>query len=314
MRSGGIKLNFMRQHTVPRCYLQNFTDEDGFVWVLDTKDNIFKIKPKNILVENHFYTITLKNGEKSLFVEDTLANIENAYTTIFANKISKDQFLTDDERAKVSIFCAALMLRTQPCREGVRKMFKQLKESMEEWKKQFEAMSPEALRTAAAIPRGDGESIRLSDVENYLENIEEEHSISILKNLPKTSQLIFNMKWSIWKNTDAGFVTCDDPLVLLRPASIKKYGPKAVGSQPGLVYKDVELTLPLSRDRLLLAGWILEQDSYLPVENKIAQNINYRTITHSAERIIADSHAKVEAIKARYTETAYKQAASVVKV
>jgi len=303
-----------RQHTVPRCYLQNFTDAEGFVWVLDTKDNIFKIKPENILVENHFYTITLKNGEKSLFVEDTLANIEGVYASIFANKISKDQFLTDDERAKVSIFLAALMLRTRPRREGMRNMFQQLKGSMEDWKKQFETMSPEALRTAAAISHNDGESISLSDVEEYLENIEEEHSVSILTNLPETAQLIFNMKWSIWKNTDAGFVTCDDPLVLLRPASIKKYGPKAIGSQPGLVYKDVELTLPLSKDRLLLAGWILEQDSYLLVENEIAQNINHRTVTHSSERVIAHSQTKVEVIKTKYTETAYKQATSTSKI
>jgi hypothetical protein len=297
-----------RQHTVPRCYLQNFSDEQGFVWVLDTKDKIFKIKPENILVENHFYTVTLRNGEKSLFVEDSLANIEGAYAAIFESKISKDLFLTDDERVKVSIFLAALMLRTKPRREGMRSMFQQLKGSMEEWKKQFETMSPEALRTAAAIPHSSGESISLDDVEGYLNNLEEEHSVSILTNLPETAQLIFNMKWSVWKNTDAGFVTCDDPLVLLRPASIKKYGPKAIGSQPGLVYKDVELTLPLSKDRLLLAGWILEQDSYLPVENEIAQNINHRTITHSSERVIAHSQTKVEAIKDRYTETAYKKA------
>ena len=68
-----------RHHTVPRCYLQNFTDIDGFVWVLDTKDNIFKIKPENIFVENNFYTIKLKNGEKNLIVKDTLANIEGTY-------------------------------------------------------------------------------------------------------------------------------------------------------------------------------------------------------------------------------------------
>lgn len=55
-----------RHHTIPRCYLQNFSDEKGFVWVLDFKDKIFKTKPDNILVENNFYTIKLKNGKKNL--------------------------------------------------------------------------------------------------------------------------------------------------------------------------------------------------------------------------------------------------------
>ena len=296
-----------RHHTVPRCYLENFTDKEGYVWVLDTKDKIFSVKPKNILVEKHFYTITLKNGEKSLFIEDTLANIEGAYASIFANKISKDLFLTDEERAKVSIFIAALMLRTKPFRENTRKMFADLKETMGEWGKQFEKLkdNPEAMRMAAATP-SSGETITMSDVDGYLENYKEEHSVGVLTHLPKVAQLIFNMKWSIWKSANDGFVTCDDPVVMLRPASIKKYGPRALGSVPGLEYPDVELTLPLAKDRLLLAGWILNNDSYVDVENDMADKMNYRTITHSSERVIADSEEKAKAIRVKYTETAYK--------
>ncbi len=293
-----------RHHTVSKCYLRNFSDENGFLWVLDTKDNIFKVKPENILVENHFYTITLKNGEKSLVIEDTLANIEGAYAAIFENKISKNRFLIDDERAMVAVFIAALYLRTKPQREDLRKMFQKLKGDMEDWKKQFE-MNPRAREFASAIP-SSGETISLSDINQYLNDFEEHHSVGIIENLPHVAQLIFNMKWSVWKNQNCNFITCDDPLVLLRPASIKKYGPGAFGSLPGLVYKDVELTLPLAKDRLLLAGWILEQDSYIFVDDEMARRINHRTITHSSERVIADSEAKVNAIKEKYTETVYK--------
>lgn len=295
-----------RHHTVPRCYLQNFTDIDGFVWVLDTKDNIFKTKPENILVENNFYTITLKNGEKNLVVEDTLANIEGAYATIFENKIAKDIFLTEDERVRVSIFIAALLLRTKPFRDNMRSNFQKLKNSMEDWSEQFKLI-PKARKLASAMPSSGGGTINLNDVNEYLENIEEQHSVSVITGLPGIAQLIFNMKWSVWKNTDEGFVTSDDPVVLLRPDSIKKYGPNAIGSRPGLAFKDVELTLPMSKDRLLLAGWILDRDSYLSVENEMVKNINHRTITHSSDRVIADSEAKINAIKDRYTETVYKQ-------
>lgn len=294
-----------RHHTVSKCYLRNFSDENGFLWVLDIKDNIFKVKPENILVENHFYTITLKNGEKSLVVKDTLANIEGAYAAIFENKISKDQFLSDEERTRVAIFIAALYLRTKPQREGMRRMFQKLKADLEDWKKQFE-LNPKAREFTSTIP-SSGETMSLEDIEQYLNDFEEHHSVSILDNLSEIAQLIFNMKWSVWKNKNCNFVTCDNPLVLLRPASIKKYGPKAIGSVPGLAYKDTELTLPLAKDRLLLAGWILERDSYIDVDDEMAQKINHRTITHSSERVIADSETKVNKIKARYTETSYKQ-------
>lgn len=170
-----------RHHTIPKFYLQNFTDKDGFVWVLDTKDSIFRTRPENILVESHFYTVTLKSGEKSLFVEDSLANIEGDYAAIFENKIAKNLFLTDEERAKVAVFIAALFLRTRPHRESMRRMVLSLKKSMEEWKQNYED-NPEAQRIAAATP-SSGRAIHMKDIEEYLENYQEEHAVSILKQL-----------------------------------------------------------------------------------------------------------------------------------
>lgn len=295
-----------RHHTVPKCYLENFTDNEGFVWVLDTKNSIFRIKPENILLENHFYTITLKNGEKSLVVEDTLANIEGAYINIFQNKISKDYFLTVEERAKVAVFIAALYIRTSPYRENMRSAIVRLKSGMEDWKKQFETMSEESKRAMSAIPSsGDGESISIEDLGNYIEDFNEHHSVNVIEYLAEVSQIIFNMKWSIWKDQDSNFVTSDDPVVLLRPESIKKYGSKAIGSTPGLAYKDTELTLPLSKDRLLLAGWILNEDSYIDVPSDIVEKINHRTITGSSEKVITKSKEYAEIIKNKYTQTKY---------
>ncbi|NVN96527.1 MAG: DUF4238 domain-containing protein [Bacteroidetes bacterium] len=297
-----------RHHTIPRCYLENFTDENGFVWVLDTKDNIFNIKPENVLLENHFYTITLKNGEKSLVVEDTLANIEGAYISIFENKIKNNLFLNDEERAKVSVFIAALFLRTKSHREDLRSLFSQLKNSMVDWKKQFESMSEEGKRILAATPSsGKGESIKIEDVDNYLDNLNEYHSVSTIEQLPGIAQIIFDMKWSVWTNKDNKFITSDNPVVLLRPESIKKYGPNAFGSRPGFLYKDVELTIPLSKNKLLLAGWLLNEDSYVNAPDDMVKEVNHRTIIGSSERIITKSKTEAEDIKNKYTETAYKK-------
>ncbi|MFH1769920.1 MAG: DUF4238 domain-containing protein, partial [Parcubacteria group bacterium] len=102
-------------------------------------------------------------------------------------------------------------------------------------------------------------------------------------------------------------VTSDDPLVLIRPAALKKYGPNAFGSIPGLLYKDTELTLPISKDRLLLAGWVLNEDSYMEVEDDMVRNINHRTITRSSDRVITKSEEDAEAIRDKYTKTKYTQ-------
>lgn len=296
-----------KHHIIPKCYLENFADDEGFVWILDTKDNIFKTKPVNTLLENHFYAITLKNGEKSLIVEDTLANIEGSYISIFQDKIEKNIFLTDEEKAKVAIFIAALFLRTKPYREGLRGMFEQLKNVMFEWKKQFETMTDQQKKTLAAIPSSNsGGSISAKDVDEYLTNLNEYHSASTIEQLPSIAQIIFNMKWSIQIDKNSNFVTSDNPVVLLRPSSIKKYGPNAIGSRPGLLFKDVELTLPLSKDRLLLAGWILNEDSYIKVADDVVEKINHRTIAGSSDRVVTKSYKQAEAIKNKYSGTAYK--------
>lgn len=163
-----------RHHTIPRCYLENFTDENGHVWVLDRKNKIFNTKPENVLVETHFYRITLMDGTKSVIVEDTLANIEGAYADIFNRKISQDNFLTSDDRAKVSIFIAAMLHRTKPHRESMRKMFERLRESMKGWREQFKTLTPEARKRASVMPAsGEGTSITIEELDAGLDNFNE---------------------------------------------------------------------------------------------------------------------------------------------
>lgn len=110
------------------------------------------------------------------------------------------------------------------------------------------------------------------------------------------------MKWSIWKHPDneGAFVTSDDPLVIRRPEAEKKYGRKAFGSRPGLMFKDTEITLPLSKDRLLLAGWILNEDSYCTPPKEMAECLNQRTILHSSERVLASSKKQLDEIMTKY--------------
>jgi len=301
-----------KHHIIPKCYLENFVDEEDYIWILDIKDNIFQTKPKNILSEHYFYTITLKNGEKSFIIEDTLANIEGAYISIFREKIEKNISLTDEERARVAIFVAALFLRTKPKRESIRKMFKQLNGFISDWRKRFKSMSDEQKSFFTATPSSNKrEFINTEDVDEYLENLNEHHSVSIIEQLPEIAQIIFDMKWSVWIDKNKNFITSDNPVVLLRPTSIKKYGPNAIGSRPGLLYEDVELTLPLSKDRLLLAGWILKKDSYIEVTDNLVETINHRTITGSSERVVTKSRKQAETIKNKYTETVYKNNAQV---
>jgi len=293
-----------QQHTVPGSYLENFTDGNGYVWVLDTDDKIFKVKPDNILKERHFYSLSGNDGEKDMSIENTLAAIEGDFINVYRKKVAKDLFLTKEERITVSVFVAALMTRTRPYRDHLKNFLEQIKDWMEDWEKP--PMPEEKKRTIEAIPSSGRATIDLETLKYGLARFDEHHSRSILCSLSHSVATIYHMKWSVWKNESHGFVTSDNPVVLLRPASIKKFGVGTFDSAPGLRWKDVELTLPLSKDRLLLAGWILDNDSCIEVNDEFVKNLNHRTITHSRDRVIASSKVRVEDIKKRYTEKPYK--------
>jgi len=289
-----------KQHTIPRCYLDRFTNKDGLLWVLDKNDKVFRAKPKNILTERHFYTITLPFKKGSFVIEDTLANIESGYANIFATKIEKGASLTKEERGIVAVFAGAMLSRTKPHRESLRNMFIGLDKKLAEWKSFFQ-QHPKAREFSSKLPRGDGESISQSDLKKIIENLDEVHSTALIETLPEISNIIFKMKWSLLvpENEKDEFITSDNPCVLLRPEAIKKFGPNAFGSRPGLIYKDVELTLPLSSKRALLAGWKIEHETYFSAPHWLVEQMNYRSIMYTKDKVIATNRRKLEEIKDR---------------
>ncbi len=127
-----------KQHIVPCTYLANFADPNGLLWVLNNEqsgEKIFKVAPENILTGNHFYTVEFNKGRMPFMIEDSLANIEGQFATIFREKISKELSLTIEERAHIAIFVGTLLYRTKKIRESMRHSFTELGRQMENWRK-----------------------------------------------------------------------------------------------------------------------------------------------------------------------------------
>jgi hypothetical protein len=284
-------------HYVPnKSHLENFSDVSGKVWVLNSAGKIFPTNPTNIFKEGDFYVVRLNGGGGSLVIEDTLANIEGAFAAIYKEKIAKGLELTDAERAKVAIFLGALYLRTRSYRDGMRGMLQQLADGMSRWKTMFKN-NPKAREFAASMPSGgEGEKIYPDDVKRALDNADEFHSVIMMDSLPKVAQMIFDMKWCIVSAPDGkAFITSDDPFQIVRPEALKKYGPRAFASIPGLGWGDSEVTVPLSSKHAILAGWKLETDSAFEADQVLLDQINMRT-GMSAKEIVANSRNVLQAI------------------
>ncbi|MFX1532800.1 MAG: DUF4238 domain-containing protein [Promethearchaeota archaeon] len=286
-----------KQHKIPICYLENFTDDDGKLHVLDLKNKkIFETKPENILTDNHFYTIKFPQGGGSLVVENTLEKIESKYTTIFHNKIKRIKPLDIEEKALMSVFVAAIYLRTEAFRKSIETPFGKI----EEFIKKIENLSKEEKKTLASIPSlpPSGPTISGEEFKKVAKDIPSFHSTSIVEMLPEVSNIIFNMKWGflISENKENCFISSDDPCVLMNVPAIKKYGINTFGSSPGLLQDNVDLSLPLSSQISLLAGWKLKKEAYISVPSKMIYQINLRVMMHAREKIIARSDKKLKEI------------------
>lgn len=288
------------QHYIPNTsYLSNFADDSGKVWVLDAADKIYSTNPFNIFKEQHFYTIKLAGGGGSLIVEDTLANIEGTFATIYREKISQSKALTLNEKAEVAVFLAALHLRTKRHREGLRGALDQLLSGMKDWKKQFETLPESQRRVHAATPSShNGESMNMEDIERALANVDDIHSTTMIDNLPEMAQLIFDMDWQYLPAPESEvFVTSEDPFRVLRPEAMKKYGANAFGSIAGLGWADAEFTLPLSSTLALYGVRKGVGDGILKIDKRQLDQINYRTIMYANEKVVACKPDVLEEIK-----------------
>lgn len=78
--------------------------------------------------------------------------------------------------------------------------------------------------------------------------------------------------------------------------AIKKYGINTFGSSPGLLQDNVELSLPLSSNISLLAGWQLKNEVYIPSSLNMINQINTRVMIYAREKIIAKSSNKIKEI------------------
>lgn len=186
--------------------------------------------PWNTLVENDAYTIRLASGERELIIEHTLAEIEGEYASVYRNKIIPRRSLTDEERATVAVFTAAMLSRPRAMREHHQEQWDEVRERVR------------GLEEAHGIPQGTSRAAR--EIEAIRPTI---HADVIAMTLDVGAASIFRMHHT-YLIAPAGkwFIASDAPCSMFSATHQGFYG-------PGLGQPDVEVFLPLSPETGLLA-------------------------------------------------------------
>lgn len=286
----------MKQHTIPRFYLEGFTaqdspaDQNPYVWIYDLNLKEWRKKsPKKILTKTNYYDVECTNGKMSRVFEKALSNAESDAAKAMRRIIAPGVTLEQSDRMALAVFVALMHHRVPGTHERINKyltdiakqkmmvMYNRFKDDDEAWeiykqnhkdviRNDLAHVGPEALDPSRyKIKIGHGQV--LGTAFSALEQI---------------ADMISRMSWTFLLSGGPDFfITSDAPFFLVNPKSESPiYG-------HGLAFQDVEVTLPLNRYLALLIHWGNQETRWEPAATQSVRQINQRSYAGAQEMIVA---------------------------
>lgn len=252
-----------RQHTIPRSYLAAWIDpvtppgQKGAIWrISKDRSEKWRRSPEKTFRETDRYTLRMGDGTRNLAVENTLGQTENDFQPILM-AIRRRQNLTALQRAKLAIFTAAMLGRSK----------KQGDHWLAQWNSQIEKVK--------LIEEKFGSADGLSLSERLEQDLEKSHANLVIGMIRTAAPVLSSMTLTIFTTDDPdGFITSDAPAVMYNPAS---YRLPPHSRSPGLLQRDVEVSLPLSPHEVALYSHQTMPLLYTPIPQNVVDEINRTT-------------------------------------
>jgi hypothetical protein len=234
------------------------------------------------------YTLTDKDGNKSLLFEELLSKLERRFAQVIRDTVTRHVVPKGDDRGVLAEFAATLMVRLPAQHRRWAKFQERLTRQFLEMQRQMYNRHPEQWEKNKAELRKQGLDIpdhwTPDDVfapRNMTMHVEIPKAAVLLpafENIPKLAEMIYDMSWIFYHTNDLEpFCTSDWPLALLNRDE----------EHPGLAQPNVELTWPLTRTDALWAHWRGVDLGFRKATRATVKAINLRSCMYSEEMAIA---------------------------
>lgn len=291
------------QHYVAKGYMRAWCDpsrakhEEPYVWVIDrdgpTSEKPAKRKaPINIFWESEMYTITPADNPlgRDLSLEHALNRLETDFCAVRRDFIEPRRPLGARERSVLLAFLASSKFRTPGYREHTRSQWQPVLEKGREVEQWALTATTEQRANAARIGSigSSGKGMTMDQVQAI---VEKPLQTMLAAHVRTTVPLLAKMTHMTIFCTDRppGFITGDEPVVWFDPEAYKR---PPFYRAPALMYKTIEITLPISPTRMMLLGrqndeWpqYLNLDEIDPFDN-VLDDLNRRTCRFSREKVV----------------------------
>ncbi len=236
-----------RQHYVPKFYLKEFATNETYgkknkaqVYIYDLKDEKKLIRNiRTIAYEKYLYSPQDEVNDRSSYMEDKLADIENLTSKIWTCFVNNRMGLSLTIKKIISLFIATLILR-HPDNLYKNKNIKNFLYT------EIMKNIPKGETKFTFSKNGQEAIIKIEEMEDALNESKYHENMFFIKNIEsfarEITELLIKKKWSVIASEEKVFITSDRPVIISNPTT----GLLGIGS------KGVIINLPLSPTRLLI--------------------------------------------------------------
>ncbi|MCX6376387.1 MAG: DUF4238 domain-containing protein [Armatimonadetes bacterium] len=275
----------MKQHLIPKFYLRGFADPGrprGEVWIRRADRPTWEAKhPGAIAWKPDYYTLVGKDGDTSYLVEEMLYDVEDATAKLMRHKLLKREALSNEERNALSLFVAMMKVRVPANHRRISDFYsgiatKLLAMMHHEYTKRPSSLEAMKERERQRMGRCDWAELKPEDLDpSHFSEIVPTHQSVIRRSFEhmfKFADVLLQMGWTFYVSESPDFfITSDNPVHIVDTSNAHTlYG-------GGLLSKDVNVTLPLTKSMALVAGWRQQGDQFAQAPTAVVGEINVRS-------------------------------------
>jgi hypothetical protein len=285
-----------KQHFIPRAYLSAWTDPSGpaeqepYLWLFPKEGGKGRRKaPVNVFTETDMYTVQTPEGERNLYFEHGLAQLETGLKRIREDFLELGKQLPAVPRLKLTAFLSALHTRTPRFRDHHRDSWQKVLNLGEEMEEAMRRKTPEErqrISSMTVISSAEGAGMSMEDVRRIVTYpIQHIAPAAIEAELP----FLLQMKMLVLcAPVGSRFITSDAPVVWFDPESRNR---PLMWQGPGLMYETLEISMPISPRQLILITH--DRPMSRGVKPMVYVDVNVTTVLELNRRTRAYAHHEV---------------------
>jgi len=264
-----------KHHFLPQFYLEQFKEisqsgKYSKIWQLEksTVPNPTKVSIKDIGCKTDYHTLDLPGQEKDRkTIEKALTKLETKQSDLI-KEICETNEIAEETKPSLADFIATMRYRVPAFKEFIETS---LKADVQNTFKilMHQKQLPPPPRELEELFQKEGYDCIEPKIFNWI-------LLKFMLNMAfdgKDSSFFTKMKWQlILAPTGCSFITGDSPVAIYHPnyEAIRPYG-------VGLVFKDIEVTFPISKKHLVKLTWNGKDGSLQEQKNQV-EEYNRRTI------------------------------------